>query len=120
MRAVLGGEAGPVRDIVLLNAAAALAADQGVPRPEDLYPVLSGALTRAAGAVDSGAAAGLLDRWIEISRRMAAALRPLSLPSRPPRSPGGSWNMHRPAAYGQSFGQYVCPEKSARSGVSLT
>ena len=89
MRAVLGGEAGPVRDIVLLNAAAALAADQGVPRPEDLYPVLSGALTRAAEAVDSGAAAGLLDRWIEVSRRMAAAGRPLTLPSRPPPSPGG-------------------------------
>jgi anthranilate phosphoribosyltransferase len=89
MRAVLGREAGPVRDIVLLNAAAALAADRGVPHPGDLYPVLSEALTRVAGAVDSGAAARLLDRWIEVSRRMAATLRPLSLPSRPPRSPGG-------------------------------
>jgi len=72
MRAVLAGEAGPVRDIVLLNAAAALAADEGVPRPEDLYPVLSAALARAARAVDSGAAAELLVRWIETSQRLAA------------------------------------------------
>lgn len=71
MRAVLAGETGPVRDIVLLNAAAALAADAGVAHPEDLYPVLSGALARATEAVDSGAAAALLDRWIAASQRLA-------------------------------------------------
>ena len=73
LRAVLAGEAGPVRDIVLLNAAAALAADAGVRRPEDLYPVLSAGLARAAGAVDTGAAAELLARWIKASQRLAAA-----------------------------------------------
>jgi anthranilate phosphoribosyltransferase len=56
-RAVLGGEAGPHRDIVLLNAAAAiyvggLAAD------------LEEGVTKAAAAIDSGAAAGVLDKLI--------------------------------------------------------
>jgi anthranilate phosphoribosyltransferase len=56
-RAVLAGEAGPHRDIVLLNAAAAiyvggLAAD------------LEDGVVKAAAAVDSGAAATLLDRLI--------------------------------------------------------
>jgi anthranilate phosphoribosyltransferase len=73
MRAVLAGEAGPVRDIVLLNAAAALAADAGVARPEDLYPMLSDGLARATEAVDSGAASALLDRWIAASQRLRAA-----------------------------------------------
>jgi len=73
MRAVLAGEPGPVRDIVLLNAAAALAADAGVTRAEDLYPMLSAGLERATEAVDSGAAAALLDRWIAASQRLAAA-----------------------------------------------
>ncbi|MBV9795682.1 MAG: anthranilate phosphoribosyltransferase [Actinobacteria bacterium] len=72
MRAVLDGETGPVRDIVLLNAAAALAADAGVARAEDLNPVLADGLARAAAAVDSGAAAGLLDRWIAASQRLAS------------------------------------------------
>src|SRR5580692_2962294 len=36
VRAVLAGERGPVRDIVLLNAAAAMAATAGVPGPEAL------------------------------------------------------------------------------------
>jgi len=73
MRSVLAGETGPVRDIVLLNAAAALAADKGVQRPEDLYPALSAGLARAARAIDAGAAAALLERWITASQRLAAA-----------------------------------------------
>jgi anthranilate phosphoribosyltransferase len=76
MRAVLAGETGPVRDIVLLNAAAALAADAGVARTEDLCPVLADGLARAAEAVDSGAAAALLDRWVEASQRLASSPRP--------------------------------------------
>jgi anthranilate phosphoribosyltransferase len=72
VRAVLGGEPGPVRDIVLLNAAAALAAAAGVPGPDALASALADGLARAAEAVDSGAAAALLDRWIEVSRRLAA------------------------------------------------
>jgi anthranilate phosphoribosyltransferase len=70
VRAVLAGERGPVRDIVLLNAAAALAATAGVPGPEALTSALADGYARAAGAVDSGAASALLDRWIQVSRRL--------------------------------------------------
>jgi len=73
-RAVLAGERGPVRDIVLLNAAAALAAAAGVAGPEAVVPALADGLARAAEAVDSGAARALLDRWIEVSRRLAPRL----------------------------------------------
>jgi anthranilate phosphoribosyltransferase len=74
VRAVLAGEPGPVRDIVLLNAAAALAAAAGVAGPEAVVPALTDGYARAAEAVDSGAASALLDRWIEVSRRLAPPL----------------------------------------------
>jgi anthranilate phosphoribosyltransferase len=70
-RAVLDGEQGPVRDIVLLNAGAALAAAAGVPGPEAVTSALADGYARAAEAVDSGAASALLDRWIEVSNRLA-------------------------------------------------
>jgi len=70
VRAVLTGEHGPVRDIVLLNAAAALAATAGVAGPDALVPALADGYTRAVEAIDSGAASVLLDRWIEVSRRL--------------------------------------------------
>src|SRR5580693_2271573 len=69
-RAVLAGERGPVRDIVLLNAAAALAAAAGVPDPETVTAALADGYARAAQAVDSGAAQALLERWIEVSHRL--------------------------------------------------
>jgi anthranilate phosphoribosyltransferase len=72
-RAYLDGAAGPVRDIVLLNAAAALAADAGVPGPEDLVPALADGYARAAAAIDSGAGAALLDRWAAASQRLAGS-----------------------------------------------
>jgi anthranilate phosphoribosyltransferase len=71
-RAVLGGEQGPVRDTVLLNAAAALAAEAGVAGPGQLQAALADGYARAASAVDSGAAAELLGRWVAASRRLAA------------------------------------------------
>jgi anthranilate phosphoribosyltransferase len=70
-RAVLGGAPGPVRDIVLLNAAAALAAAAGVPGSEDLTAALADGYARAAAAVDSGAAAALLERWATVSQELA-------------------------------------------------
>jgi anthranilate phosphoribosyltransferase len=70
-RAVLGGQPGPVRDTVLLNAAAALAAQAGVPGPDDLPAALADGYARAANAVDSGAAQSLLERWAEASQRLA-------------------------------------------------
>jgi anthranilate phosphoribosyltransferase len=70
-RAMLAGEHGPVRDIVLLNAAAALAAAAGVAGPEAVTSALADGYARAAEAVDSGAASALLDRWITASRQLA-------------------------------------------------
>ena len=75
-RAVLAGETGPVRDIVLLNAAAAMTpprrgGDSGVTSSDELAKALGDGLARAAAAVDSGAAADLLDRWTQASNRLA-------------------------------------------------
>jgi anthranilate phosphoribosyltransferase len=70
-RAVLAGQQGPVRDTVLLNGAAALAAEAGVPDPGQLQAALADGYARAAAAVDSGAAAALLDRWAQASQRLA-------------------------------------------------
>jgi anthranilate phosphoribosyltransferase len=70
-RSVLGGAAGPVRDIVLLNAAAALAAAAGVAGVEALPSAVADGFSRAAEAVDSGAAIDLLDRWIQTSQRLS-------------------------------------------------
>jgi anthranilate phosphoribosyltransferase len=70
-RAVLGGQPGPVRDTVVLNAGAALAAAAGVPRAEELPSALADGCARAAAAIDSGAAGSLLDRWIATSQRLA-------------------------------------------------
>ncbi|HET7531220.1 MAG TPA: anthranilate phosphoribosyltransferase [Mycobacteriales bacterium] len=66
-RRFLAGHVGPVRDAVLLNAAAALVALAGVTE-EPVVDQLRPALARAADAVDSGAAQRALDGWIEASR----------------------------------------------------
>ncbi len=71
-REFLAGRPGPVRDTALLNAAAALAAEAGVAGPGALVAALADGYSRATEAVDSGAAAGLLARWIEASNRLAA------------------------------------------------
>ncbi len=65
VRDLLAGKAGPVRDAVLLNAAAAVVAWDGVPAAEgSLDDALRAALTVVEEAVDSGAAAAALDRWV--------------------------------------------------------
>ncbi|MFT4264898.1 MAG: anthranilate phosphoribosyltransferase [Nocardioides sp.] len=65
VRAVLAGESGAVRDAVLLNAGAGLAvhAAEGLP-PEE---ALAAGIARAAESIDSGAAQGVLDRWVAAS-----------------------------------------------------
>lgn len=72
-RAVLAGETGPVRDIVLLNAAAGLTAFELARDPELLRrPILERLgeqLERATAAVDSGLAAQKLDDWVAATRR---------------------------------------------------
>jgi len=60
-RRMFAGETGPVRDAVLLNAAAAIAARQGL--TGDLRGLLKAGIERAGAAVDSGAATDLVARW---------------------------------------------------------
>jgi len=69
-RRLVEGEPGPVRDAVLLNAAAALAAYDE--RGGRLHDALAAGMARAAAAVDDGRAAALLDRWIAVSKAIAA------------------------------------------------
>ena len=69
LRALLAGSSGPVRDTVLLNAAGAIAAFRGF--SDDLTADLRAGMTEAAQAIDSGAAAALLDRWVERSQQLA-------------------------------------------------
>ncbi|RRN81239.1 anthranilate phosphoribosyltransferase [Pseudoxanthomonas sp. SGD-10] len=67
--AVLDGAPGPARDIVLLNAAAALYVS-GV--AEDIPDGIG----RARQAIDSGAARAALDRYVQTSRALAAEAAP--------------------------------------------
>jgi anthranilate phosphoribosyltransferase len=72
-RGVLAGEPGPVRDVVLLNAAAGLAAFELAKDPELLQePILArlaAQLERAAEVVDSGAAERKLAEWVAATNR---------------------------------------------------
>ncbi|MFB4299427.1 anthranilate phosphoribosyltransferase [Actinomadura sp. NTSP31] len=67
-RETFAGREGAVRDMVLLNAAALITAYEGAPAADELTPTLAAARDRAAEAVDSGAAATLLARWIDVSQ----------------------------------------------------
>lgn len=62
---LLAGEPGPVRDAVLLNSAAALAALE--PSGAPLAEQIASGLVRAAEAIDSGAARRTLERWVAAS-----------------------------------------------------
>ena len=64
-REILEGAAGPRRDIVLLNASAAL-------RAAGLARDWKEGLSLAAEAIDRGAAAGVLERWARISQASPA------------------------------------------------
>ncbi|MEV5980083.1 anthranilate phosphoribosyltransferase [Streptomyces sp. NPDC052114] len=64
---LLDGETGPVRDAVLLNSAAALAAlaqEEG-----SLVEQIRAGMARAAQSIDSGAAKKALERWVAASNR---------------------------------------------------
>jgi anthranilate phosphoribosyltransferase len=67
-RSLLAGKPGPVRDAVLVNVAAALVARHGWDDSGDLTAALRGGIDRATAAVDSGAAADLLQRWVATAR----------------------------------------------------
>jgi anthranilate phosphoribosyltransferase len=60
---ILGGEHGPARDVVLLNAAAALVVAE---RASDLRD----GIEAAARSIDSGAAEQVLRTWVEVSKRV--------------------------------------------------
>jgi anthranilate phosphoribosyltransferase len=68
VRRLLEGRPGPVRDAVLLNAAAALAAHDGGTGP--LAERLAAGLDRAAQALDDGSAASTLDLWVRVSSEL--------------------------------------------------
>ena len=61
-RRVMEGEAGPVRDAVVLNAAAGIAAYEAMDLPMPVRIAI--ALDRATKSIDSGSAAAVLDAWI--------------------------------------------------------
>jgi anthranilate phosphoribosyltransferase len=65
-RGVFAGQTGPVRDAVLVNAAAALAAQGGF--GADLPGALKAGLDRAVQSIDSGAAASVLERWVGLAQ----------------------------------------------------
>jgi anthranilate phosphoribosyltransferase len=69
LRDVLAGAPGPVRETVLLNAAAAIVADGRMPgvATGSLTERLRAGLQIAAESVDSGAAADTLQRWVAAS-----------------------------------------------------
>jgi anthranilate phosphoribosyltransferase len=68
---VVGGERGPIRDIVLLNAAAALVV-------ADLASDMTAGVELAVEVVDDGRAAACLDRFIVASRAAAVELETAS------------------------------------------
>jgi anthranilate phosphoribosyltransferase len=83
VRDLLAGKPGPIRDAVLLNAAAGIAVYDGLPwggtpAPDatkaaaGLGDALAAGLVSAREAIDSGAAARVLDRWIELSQQLRA------------------------------------------------
>jgi len=84
-RDLLAGRTGAVRDAVVLNAAGALVALDGADAATDgaqadgsseggsFEDAMASALVRAADAIDSGAAAAALERWVAVSRELAGA-----------------------------------------------
>jgi len=72
-RGVFAGDAGPVRDIVLLNAAAGLVAWElardAAQQERDIRERFSEKIAIAAEVIDSGAAAAKLDAWVAATTR---------------------------------------------------
>jgi anthranilate phosphoribosyltransferase len=66
VRRVLAGESGPARDVVVLNAGAALLVAGAVATIDE-------GLVRAQAAIDSGGAAGRLERLVAVTRPVAGS-----------------------------------------------
>lgn len=72
VRAVFAGETGPIRDIVQLNAAAAILAFEGPVFDVPVADQLREPFARAGEVIDSGAVATVLDTWIAATTRATA------------------------------------------------
>ena len=68
VRDLVAGKTGPVRDIVVLNAAAALLAYRGVSAVVPLAEQLDAALGDVSRAIDDGSAHRKLDDWVEATK----------------------------------------------------
>ncbi len=77
LRSTLDGERGPVRDIVLLNAAAGIVAyelaQDAALAQRPIVERLKEGYARAEAAVDGGGARALLDDWVAVTRELAGA-----------------------------------------------
>lgn len=67
---VFAGAKGAVRDAVVLNAAGAMVAHAGLSSRAEWLPSWEEGLSRASAAIDSGAAAGLLERWVRFTQQL--------------------------------------------------
>jgi anthranilate phosphoribosyltransferase len=67
---VFAGAGGAVRDAVVLNAAGAMVAHAGLSSRAEWLPSWEEGLTRAAEAIDSGAAEKLLARWARLTQQI--------------------------------------------------
>lgn len=70
LREILAGKLGPMRDVVLLNSAAALIAFDGVDIRESIDKRFGEALEKSREAIDSGKATALLNLWVESSHQV--------------------------------------------------
>lgn len=69
VRDVMSGVEGPVRDIVVLNAAAGVLAYRGISTVQELVEQMAAPLRDVRQAIDSGQAARTLDAWIAATQR---------------------------------------------------
>lgn len=72
VRDLFAGKQGPVRDIVALNAAAALLASRGPRLDQDLTEQLADTYALAGATIADGSAGRTLDRWIAITSEISA------------------------------------------------
>lgn len=70
--AIFAGERGPCRDAVLLTAGAAIAAFRGEQERTPIERITEG-IKAATLAIDSGNAAHLLARWVELTQKLATS-----------------------------------------------
>lgn len=69
VKELVAGKTGPIRDIVVLNAAAALLSFRGVSAVVPLVEQMLETKRDVEAALDAGATASTLERWVEITNR---------------------------------------------------